>query len=174
FPVGSYSNMASTLIVSFISNLILCLLMILGFNILSSDMSLSSIINFSVSTVGFVFLFSVIALIFAQIISSSRLTNTLSFLTLFVFYILIVIGDVSSEVLSFISLLGLIYRTESFINNYSWPITILFIEIIILFVVAVILVRNRDLNSGLIKESDGKENLSPLVRGVNSFNVKHQ
>lgn len=174
FPVGRYSNIASTLIVSFISNLILCLLMILGFNILSADMSLSSIINFSVSTVGFGFLFSVIALIFAQISSSSRLTNTLSFLTLFAFYILRAIGDVTFEVLSFISPLGLIYRTESFINDYSWPILILFIEIIILFVLAIVLAKNRDLNSGLIKESDGKKNLSPFVRGVNSFNLKLQ
>lgn len=110
-PVGDYANISGTITVSFIINLLVCLFLIVGFKALSPDMELKSIVNFSISTTVFGFLFTGITLIFAQISTSSTLTNSLSFLSLFAFYILRAVGDVSYEFLSLISPLGLMTRT---------------------------------------------------------------
>lgn len=173
-PVGKYSDLTSTLISSLMVNVIVLILLIIGFIITMPDEKILSIINFSSSTVGFGFLFSAITLLFAQISSSSRITNTLSFLSLSIFYIMRAIGDVSVEALSLLSPLGLIYRTESFIKDYNWPIIVLFFEIIIFLILSTILAKDRDLNSGKIKEAKGRNRLSSLIKGINSFNFKLQ
>jgi len=82
------------------------------------------------------------------------------------------IGDIYSETLSILSPLGLVTRTESFVNDYTWPLIILLIEIAIVFLFAFILMKNRDLASGLISESRGRRKLSPLINGVFTFTLK--
>lgn len=171
-PIGKLSNIASTLVVAFFVNAIICLLLIAGFYAFApSGMQIKSIINFSVSTTLVGFLFAVLTGLFAQI-SSSSTTNNLSFMSLLVFYFIRAIGDVTNESFSLISPLGILSRTKSFIDDYYWPIAILAIVVVSLILLTYSLAKNRDLNSGIINERKGKSKLNPLVNSIGSFTLK--
>lgn len=173
FPVGRLSNLTSTLIVSFLINLLLSLITGIGFYFISSgEMEIKGIIIFGLSLGGFGFLFSLITAFFSQITTTSRGTNTLSFLTLVVVYLLRAIGDVSVEVLSLISPLGLITRTENFVNDYFWPLGVLLVEIILIAVASYYFSYNRDLGGGLIKERKGRIEGSKILSGIYTFTFR--
>lgn len=171
-PVGRYANEAASLIIAFLVNLVMGFLMIIGFKVLSPDASLNSIVNLSLSIVAFGFLFAVMTLLFAQLSNTARIASSLSFLTLLISYLLRATGDVSKEVLSLISPLGLVTRTESFVNDYYWPLLILALEIIVILILAIFLLSRRDLDSGLLKERPGRRGISPFIKGVPSFTLK--
>lgn len=171
-PLGRLSNDLAVILINFFANFAIAVLLIIGFKLISPEVDLNAVINFTLSTVGFGFLFSVITLLFAQVTSTARITNSLSFLTLMIFYMARAIGDIYSETLSKLSPLGLITRTESFVNNYTWPLLVLLVEIIVITVISIVIMKNRDLGSGIITERRGRSKLSPFVRGIFSFTFK--
>ena len=74
------------------------------------------------------------------------------------------VGDVSNEMLSFISPLGWLVRTEVFVADKWWPIVVTVIVSIVLFVVAFYFNGIRDLNSAFFPERKGKEQASAFLQ----------
>lgn len=168
--VGKVANLTATLVIAFAVNTLICLAMTIGFPLISNgEMDLLASFNFSLATTLFGFLFALVAAFFAQLATTSRMTNSLSFLLLMVTYLLRAAGDLSNEALSLISPLGLITRTKSFITNDWRPIAIIALEALVLILVAYRLAIGRDLQAGILREGKGRTTISPLVRGIKSF-----
>ena len=93
----------------------------------------------------------------------------ISFFTLFFFYALRAVGDMYIDVLSIVSPLGLILKTENFVNDYFYPLGIIFIEYFVIMGLAFAIGRNRDLGSGIIPQKAGRKKASPFLRSVGTF-----
>lgn len=92
----------------------------------------------------------------AQVFRSSRTVLAFSFAVLIWAYIQRAAGDMEAEILSYTSPLGLLLYTEVYVNNYLWPLGIIFVLCLILFSLAFFLKARRDLGSSLIGERAGK------------------
>ena len=157
-PVGRLSNLSSVLITSVIINVVIALVMgtSLGLlNISTMDFSGSMLYGFAIGISGI--LFAGITAIFVQVSATSRTALTYSFLFLGGAYLLRAIGDVGTEILSFISPLGLALRTEVYVNNYIWPLVVLTVVTMLAVGFAFYLNSLRDLGAGLIPSKPGRK-----------------
>ena len=71
-------------------------------------------------------------------------------------YIVRGIGDIGNGILSYFSPLGLITRSEVYVNNYWWPVFVLLLASGLVFVLSLYLNSIRDLGSGFISTKPGK------------------
>ncbi len=108
--------------------------------------------------------FSSLTLVFAQLAENSRSTIFYSFAFLMLAYLIRAVGDVSSEMLSLISPLGLILRTYPYVINNWWPILIMFVWSVLLFGLALYLNSIRDLGSGFIASKPGRNSASKFLK----------
>jgi len=109
-------------------------------------------------------IFAALAALFSQLSSSSRGAFAYSFLILGIFYMVRAAGDVSSEALSRISPLGLVQRSQVFVENNWWPILILILEFIVVAVVAYALNSVRDIDQGFIPARPGRKEASSILQ----------
>lgn len=159
-PIGKFSNMSAVMILAFISNLLIGVLTAIGFYIiLPGEMSFLGSFVFGASLFVIGNLFAGITLFYSQITISNRTAVGLSFFTLFFFYALRAVGDMYIDVLSIVSPLGLILKTENFVNDYFYPLGIIFIEYFVIMGLAFAIGRNRDLGSGIIPQKAGRKKL---------------
>lgn len=163
-PVGRLSNLASAMNAALFVNLLLSILTTLGlYAVRGEGMSLlgCAVFGFSMGIVGLVF--AGITAFFCQLTANNRTAMGLSFLSLFVFYILRAIGDTGVEALSMVSPLGIVLRTENFVNDYLWPLILLVVIAVGMFGISFYLAHKRDLGQGLIAEKPGKKHASKLL-----------
>src|SRR5699024_9085692 len=124
-PVGALSPLTSTFIIVTITNIILSIAVGLGLYSLgyeTIDLAGSMLYGASLGAIGI--FFAALTGLFAQLTSNNRATVGFAFCFLIIAYIVRGIGDVGNEVLSLISPLGLILRTEVYVNNYWWPVLV--------------------------------------------------
>ena len=163
-PVGRLSNLASTMIVTVIANFLLALLTGGGmFALRETGMTFSGCMLFGVSLGVIGLFFAASTAIFCQCTANNRTATGLSILLLFVLYMLRAAGDIGTEILSLISPLGLILRTEAFVSNYWWPIWMILGISVVLTFIAFVLARTRDLGRGLVPEKPGRRHASVLL-----------
>lgn len=165
-PVGRLSKLSATLIVAVKFNFIIGILSGLGLyatGVESIDLQGSLLFGAVLAVTGI--LFATVTALFAQLASTSRGTLAYSFVFLIVAYIVRGIGDVSNETLARISPLGLILRTETYVNNYWWPIWIILIEAVVVGFLAFYLNSIRDLGSGFIPTRPGRKTASIFLHG---------
>lgn len=163
-PVGSLSNLAATFLVLLISNIVLTLLTGLGLYSLgfdSMDLEGSLLYGASLGAVGI--FFAALTGFFAQLAPNGRSTIGLSFAFLILAYLVRGIGDVGNEVLSLISPLGLILRTEVFVNNYWWPVLVTLLIAGLIFLVSLYLNSIRDLGDGFLPSRPGRNRASGFL-----------
>ena len=165
-PTGRQANLLSTISVVLAVNILMSL--IIGFGIAAmgvEDMGLggSLVFGFANGVCGLVF--ATIALVFVQLTFNSRVAMGYSLALLGIFYVMRAIGDMGSEFLSYISPLGLICRTEAYVNDKWWPVIVLLAVSIVLFALALILNSGRDMGQGLIAARKGKVHASHMLRG---------
>ncbi len=156
-PVGSLSNLSATFIVLLIAQVIISFLVgfgLISFGIESIDIEGSLLFAASIGIVG-VF-YAALTGVFAQLTSNTRATIGFSIGFLILEYIIRGIGDTSIEFLSYISPLGLIIKSEAFVNNYWWPIIVLGVVSFIVFIIALYLNSIRDLSSGFFPTMPGR------------------
>ena len=110
--------------------------------------------SFSIASVGIVF--AGVALLMAQLFSTTRGALTSSFAVLGLAYMLRASGDVSQSALSAISPLGLGFQVEAFYSNAAAPILILIAESLAFAVAALLLASRRDLGEGILPARRGK------------------
>jgi len=164
-PVGRLSNLKATMIIALIVNLTLTVIITFGLYLTGMDgMSLSGSFLYGSSLGVSGLLFASIAALFAQVASTSRGALSYSFITLGVLYLLRGVGDVSLELLSYISPLGLILRTEIFYTDNWYPIWIVLGLAIIIAIIAFYLNHKRDLGAGLIPAKPGKKEAGNLLK----------
>lgn len=168
-PVGRLSNLLASLIVAFFTNIIILIVTAIGMFFISNGIHLKGAFIFSAAIYGYGFLMGVLTALFGEIFSNNRSVMTMSFLALFITYMLRAIGDVSMDSLSLISPLGLVTRTENFVNDYIWPFYILIIEILVLLILTYFFALNRDVGLGIIPERQGRKNASIFLTGIKSF-----
>lgn len=163
-PVGRFSNLVSAITAALIANVLLTLVSGLGLYAVRADgMDFSGCMLFGAALGVIGFFFAACTALFCQITANNRTALGLSFMLLMVLYLLRAVGDVGTNALSLISPLGLILRTENFVNNYWWPVWIIIAISIIITIAALSLTGLRDLGSGLVSERPGKRHASPLL-----------
>lgn len=163
-PIGSLATLTATFLVLALTNVILSLAVGLGLYSLGIDsMDLGGSLLYGASLGAIGLFFTALTGLFAQLTSNPRSTTGYSFSLLIIFYILRGMGDVSNELLSLISPLGLILRTEVYVSNYWWPVLLTLVISIIVFVGALYLNSIRDLGAGFIPTKPGNSRASRLL-----------
>lgn len=109
-------------------------------------------------------LFAACTALFAQLAETSRGTMMLSFTFLIISYLIRAIGDVNSELLSFISPLGWAVQSEVFADNHWWPVFVLLLLAVVVVCAAFYLNSIRDIGSGFIAPRKGKEHASAFLK----------
>lgn len=167
-PTGRLANLNATMISAVIVNAVLALITGLGIAVIGvegMDFSGSLLYGIALGISGL--FFAALTALFCQLSSSSRGATGLSFMALFVIYMLRAVGDMqtpSNEIISCISPIGLIQRTQVYVNDYWWPIFVLLIETAVVMAVAYILNAIRDLDQGFIHAKPGRREATPLLR----------
>lgn len=155
-PVGRLSAPAATMIVLVAANVALTLIVTLtlvALGIDSIDWSGSLMYGAALGATGVAF--AAITLLCAQLTATSRGALSYAFGLLGGAYLLRAVGDVSAEWMSLISPLGLVLRTQAFVNNYWWPVFVLVVAAGLIAAAALYLNAMRDLGAGLLPDRPG-------------------
>ena len=163
-PVGFLAPFAATILIAVITNILLAL--VVGFGLYSlglESMDLTGSLLYGASLGAIGICFTAITGLFAQLTTNARSTIGYSFAFLILAYLVRGIGDIENEFLSLISPLGLILRTEVYVNNYWWPVVVTLGVSIVFFALALYLNSIRDLNAGFIPTRPGRKHASRLL-----------
>ena len=165
-PTGRLANLNATMISAVIINAILGVLTGLGLAILGlEDMGFAGSMAFGLSSAAVGLVFASIAAVFSQITSNASGATGMSFASIGLFYMIRAAGDMQgNEIVSCISPLGLVLRTQSYVQNNIWPSLLLVAIAIVLSAVAYKLNSIRDLGQGFIAAKPGRATASPLLR----------
>ena len=164
-PVGKLANSGATFLVLAIVNLILALLMGVGLGLLGlegMDMAGSLLYGAVLGVTGI--FFAAATIFIAQLTETSRGALGFAFTFMGLSYLLRAVGDLGGEALSLISPLGLILRTEVYVNNYWWPIFIMAVASIVVILLAFRLNTIRDLEAGFIAARPGPNRASRFLQ----------
>ena len=171
-PTGRLANLNAAMIAAMIINTVLALLNGLGvaaLGIESMDLAGSVLYGVALGVSGM--FFAALTALFAQLSSSSRGATGFSFALLFAFYIMRAAGDINGEILSLISPLGLVQRTQIYVENYAMPIVFLLIETAVIAAVTYALNAIRDMDQGFIHAKPGRSEASPLLKSRSGFGL---
>lgn len=163
-PTGSLSYLTASFSVLCLANIIIFLLVGFGLYVLgyeSMDLTGSLLYGAAMGATGI--FFAALTGLFAQLTSNARAAIGYSFTFLIAAYIVRGIGDVENEVLSLISPLGLILRTQVYVNNYWWPVFIILASSVLVFALSLYLNSIRDLGAGFIQTRPGRKNASSFL-----------
>ncbi|MFT7791435.1 UNVERIFIED_CONTAM: hypothetical protein ODR73_25180, partial [Escherichia coli] len=154
--VGRLSYPSAVMIVIVVTNVLLAILTGIGLASLGIEgMGLGSSLLYG-SILGVTgLLFAAFTAIFAQLAETSRGTKMYSFILLIIAYLVRAVGDVSSDILSWISPLGWTVRTGVFWEDNWWSIIIVSMIAVVFGAFAFYLHSIRDLGSGFIAARKG-------------------
>lgn len=163
--VGRLAYMSATLIVNI--GTLLLLTFLIGFGLIAlgiEDISMEGSLLYGVilGTTGL--LFGSITAIFAQVFETSRGTTMFSVIVLILAYLLRAFGDVSSDIMSWISPLGWTVRTGVFVDNNWIPVIIALLVSVLLILFAFYLNTIRDVGAGFIATRTGKKHASAFLK----------
>ncbi|WP_096270762.1 ABC transporter permease [Paucisalibacillus globulus] len=174
-PVGRLSNLHATIIVYVVTFILLALIIGLGLfalNIESMDLEGSLLYGAVLGATGI--FFTGLTAVFAQASESSRGTIGLSITVLILAYLLRAIGDVSNEVLSWLSPLGLVTQTDVYSTNNWLPVIVLLGAAFVLVVLANYLNSVRDMGAGFIPAKPGRKYASTFLQSPIGLGVRLQ
>ena len=184
-PVGRLANMSAALLTAVVVNVVLAVITGLGmYGLGDESMSFngSMLWGAALGVTGLVF--AAIAALFSQLCSSSRSAVGYSFGALMFLYLLRAPGDMeiriiggevvtgSSEILSLISPLGLIMRSQAYVEDYWWPIFIVLGITIVISVLAFYFNSVRDIDQGIFPARRGRAYGSSLMRSPFGLSFK--
>jgi ABC-2 type transport system permease protein len=160
-PIGRLANLAAVLSFAALMNLAVSILLCVA---LAPFYGFVGAVIFGLATGVSGVLFAAIAAVFANLSSSKGGAIGMSIGLVLLFYMLRAIGDVSAEVLSFISPFGLAARTQPFAGNIIWPLFVLLGLSIIFAILAFYLNSIRDFGRGILNSKAGRREGSYLMR----------
>jgi ABC-2 type transport system permease protein len=165
-PIGRSANLLATLLLVLAVDLLIGLLVLAimpAFGVETIGISGSATYAFVLSACGWTF--AGLTALVSQLSSRARGALGLSLALLGVAYLLRAMGDVGTEVLSWISPLGMATRAEAFVSNLPAPIGLLFAEGLLFAAAASGLQAMRDHGAGLLPQRSGRSRASVLLRG---------
>jgi len=165
-PTGRLANLNATLISAVIINLLVGLLTGLGLAVLNVDtMDLTGSLVYGAATAAVGIVFASITAIFAQLFTNSGGASGMAFVSIGVFYTIRAIGDMLGiEIISCISPLGLVLRTQAYTGNQIWPSLVLLVIAFGLSVFALKLNSKRDLGQGFVAARPGRSVASSALQ----------
>ena len=164
-PTGRLALLNATMLTALAVNVILAVLTGLGIasvGVETLDIMPSMLYGAALGAFGL--FFAGVAALFSQLSSSSRGAIGYSFAALCAVFVLRAVGDVGNEALSLISPLGLVQRSQLYVENILWPVIAVFAEAVLVSVVAFALNAIRDIDQGFISARPGRPGASPLLR----------
>ena len=164
-PTGRLASLSATMLVATGASVLLAILVAIGLGVTGLqgiDWHGSILYGVSLGLTGI--MFAAITAVFAQLAETSRGASAFAFGFLGLAYLLRAIGDISSEALSLISPLGLILRTQAYVNNYWWPVLVGLLLAAGLTALAFYLNSIRDLEAGFIAARPGRRQASALLQ----------
>lgn len=163
-PTGRLSQLGATMSVMCGIQVLLALLIGIGLYILNIEsMNLQGSLMYGASLGAIGLFFTSLTAVFAQLSNNSRGTIGLAFAALGVAYMLRAIGDVSNEILTWLSPLGWIQNTQAYVNNFWWPLILTVGISLVLIVFAFYLNAKRDVGSGILPSKPGRMQASLLL-----------
>ncbi len=163
-PVGRLANLASALGVALLADTALFLFAGFGMYLVRADgMDLGGCLLFGAGVGAIGLFFAAATAIFCQCTANNRTATGLSVLLVLALYMLRAMGDLSTEALAYISPLGLVLRTQTFVKNLWWPIPVLLLCAAVLAALAFALAQKRDLGRGLVPEKPGHSHAAPYL-----------
>jgi ABC-2 type transport system permease protein len=164
--VGKNANLLATLLVALATNLIMALgtaVLLPAFGV--EGINLQGALIFSLALGAGGLSFAAITALLAQLFSTSRSTNIVAFVLLGLMFMLRAAGDMDSnyEVLALISPLGLVERTQAWVENLIWPVTLLLAASLCIATLTFAFSSARDVGAGLFPDRAGKKHASPLL-----------
>ncbi len=172
-PVGRLSNLSAAMIVALLINGALAILTGVSLGALgieSMDWGGSMLYGVAIGVSGL--FFAALTALFAQLSSSGRTTTSISISMLLILYMLRAIGDISNETLARISPLGLILRSEVYVNNYWWPVWMVLLITLVLTAMAYYLNSIRDMGQGFLPARPGRSYASVFLKSPLGLSVR--
>ena len=165
-PTGRLANLNATMMSALILNVVLGLLTGLGLAVLGiEDMGFAGSMAYGAATAGIGLVFAAIAALFAQLSSNASGASGLSFLSIGVFYMIRAAGDMQgNEIISCISPLGLVLRTQAYVENNFWPALVMLLTAVVISGFAYWLNSIRDMGQGFIAARPGRAGASVMLR----------
>jgi len=170
-PIGRTTTLQAVTLNVVLINVILAVIIGVGLGLVgleagamgsgTSDFMGSMLFGVTIGATGLVF--AAFTAFFVQLSANNRTVLSYSFAFLGALYLLRAVGDINLEILSIISPLGIGLRTETFVNNYWWPIFVLLGTAIIFGCLALYLNNIRDLGAGFIAEKPGRAHANRLL-----------
>ncbi|WP_042220618.1 ABC transporter permease [Oceanobacillus manasiensis] len=174
-PSGRLANLYATLILAFLTNMVIAILTGLGLYALGIEsMNLEGSLLYGAALGAAGFFFATVTSIFAQLSENARGTIGLSFTLLGISYLIRAVGDVSNDALSMVSPLGWILGSEVYVTNKWWPIVITLTFSVLLMIVSCVLYSKRDLGAGLLPTKPGKRNASASLLSPFGLSIRLQ
>ena len=164
-PTGRLAHLSATIVVTVLVNVVLAVLTGLGLFIVGDESMAfggSMLWGALLGSAGLVF--AAIAAVFAQLSSSSKGAMGYSLFAMGIFYMMRAVGDVSMEILSLLSPLGIILRAEAYASDYWWPVFVLLVIAIPITLLACRLNLTRDIDQGLLPDRQGKAHGGVLLK----------
>lgn len=171
-PIGRLSHTTVGLLLLVVTNILISgVSVVVLYGVGDSSITLEGALLTGVMYGSIGLFFGAVALLMGQLSNSSRNTMIGSFALLGFVYILRIIGDTGYEILSWISPLGLLYRTEPFVENNWWPVILLTGATALIVILALTLQGKRDMGAGLIPEKSGTGQASAFLKTPFGFSM---
>ncbi|MDR2493043.1 MAG: ABC transporter permease subunit [Coriobacteriales bacterium] len=167
-PVGKASSLTALLVVATASNLVIALVTAAGLTaqgVEGVDLAGSLVYGAALGGVGLVF--AGLAMLFAQLASTTRGAMAFSLGALLVFYLMRAAGDMGgdAEVLSYLSPLGLALRSFPYFDN-NWLVVLALVAVAAaLVVLSYVLSVRRDQGAGVLPQRRGRSRAGRLLNG---------
>jgi len=164
-PVGRLTGSTVTIFYAFGLNFIISLftaVSIIALNIGGTTIAGAFCYGFSIGMQGFVF--AAVTLLAAQLFSTAGGSMAFSFGAMGLSYILRAWGDMSENVFSYISPMGLGLKVEAFYKDDFAPVVILFAEAVVIAAIALAVNAKRDVGAGIIPARKGRNAASRFLR----------
>lgn len=173
--VGTFASLTAALMLAVCLNVAFGAVFTLSYVACGLGWGGSILAGVALGLVGVVF--ASIAAIAAQVTQTSRAANGIAGGAIGFFFLVRAVGDVigkldpsglefKSSWLTFLSPMGLARETQPLIRDNIWPVYVLTAIAILLTIIAFIILKNRDLGSGIIPVRRGPPKASPLLSGV--------
>ncbi|MFC4323592.1 ABC transporter permease [Litchfieldia salsa] len=174
-PTGRLSYLNGSLLIITVTSIGLALINGFGLYALrieSMDLEGSLLYGTALGATGL--FFAGVTAVFAQLSESSRGTFGYSIAVLLIAYLFRAITDVSNETISWISPLAWVTKAEVYDTNNWWPILLLLVTSLVLYIVANYLNSIRDMGRGFLPSKPGKKYASSFLKSPTGLALRLQ
>lgn len=161
--VGRYASLTAALLLAFGASLATGL--IGAASLLTTDVPPAGSLAFSLALACSGLVFSALAAVAAQLATSARTARGIAFAALGTFFALRAVGDAGSRKLSWLSPLGWSLQVRPYAGDRFWVLLLHLTTMVALTATAYLLLRGRDIGSGLIADRPGPAAAPSALRG---------